>query len=105
MNILFDQGTPVPLRFALVGHTVETAYERGWSTLSNGNLLAAAEAAAFDLFITTDQNLPAQQAMSGRRLAILVLPSGRWPQIQQHAERIVAAVEAIQSGECCELSW
>ena len=28
MKILFDQGTPVPLRDALVGHTVETAYER-----------------------------------------------------------------------------
>ena len=57
MNILFDQGTPVPLRAALVGHTVETAYERGWSTLSNGDLLTAAETASFDLFITTDQNL------------------------------------------------
>jgi hypothetical protein len=32
MTILFDQGTPVPLRAALVGHTVDTAYERGWST-------------------------------------------------------------------------
>ena len=29
MTILFDQGTPVPLRAALVGHTVDTAYERG----------------------------------------------------------------------------
>ena len=36
MRILFDQGTPVPLRKALVGHVVETAYEHGWSDLSNG---------------------------------------------------------------------
>ena len=48
MNILFDQGTPVPLRDALAGHTVETAYERGWSALSNGELLTAAEASSFD---------------------------------------------------------
>jgi len=41
MTILFDQGTPVPLRDALVGHTVGTAYERGWSTLGNGELLDA----------------------------------------------------------------
>jgi hypothetical protein len=43
MKILFDQGTPVPLRRALTGHTVDTAYERGWSALTNGDLLAIAE--------------------------------------------------------------
>ena len=57
MKILLDQGTPVPLRAVLVGHTVETAYEHGWSNLSSGDLLAAAEASSFDLLITTDQNL------------------------------------------------
>jgi hypothetical protein len=36
MRILFDQGTPVPLRPLLVGHAVDTAYERGWSTLATG---------------------------------------------------------------------
>ena len=55
MRILFDQGTPTPLRAALVGHAVDTAYERGWATLGNGALLAAAEAAAFEVFVTTDQ--------------------------------------------------
>jgi hypothetical protein len=54
MRILFDQGTPVPLRDHLIGHTVETAFELGWSTLENGELLAAAEH-SFDLLITTDQ--------------------------------------------------
>lgn len=33
MKILFDQGTPVPLRRALIGHEVHTAYEMGWSVL------------------------------------------------------------------------
>ena len=39
MRILFDQGTPVPLRDHLANHQVETATERGWSDLSNGDLL------------------------------------------------------------------
>ena len=43
MKILFDQGTPVPLRVHLSGHEVTTAYEEGWSGLSNGALLKAAE--------------------------------------------------------------
>ena len=54
MRILFDQGTPVPLRDHLIGHVVTTAFELGWSTLKNGELLAAAEA-SFDTLITTDQ--------------------------------------------------
>lgn len=64
MNILFDQGTPAPWRHALVGHSVETAYERGWSILSNGELLAAAEDASFDVFVTTDRNLHHQQNLA-----------------------------------------
>lgn len=74
MRILFDQGTPVPLRHRLAGHTVATAREMDWADLDNGRLLAAAES-AFDLLITTDQNLRYQQNLSGRRLAILVLPT------------------------------
>ena len=105
MRILFDQGTPVPLRDALPNHTVETAYERGWSKLSNGDLLAAAERDSFDLFITTDQNLRYQQNLSGRKIAILVLPTARWPEIQQHTNEITAAIAAIGSGEFRELKW
>ncbi|MDZ4717339.1 MAG: hypothetical protein SH847_02635 [Roseiflexaceae bacterium] len=61
MNILFDQGVPVPLRRALTNHGVVTVYEQGWSTLVNGQLLEVAEQQGFDVFITTDQNLKYQQ--------------------------------------------
>jgi hypothetical protein len=53
VRILFDQGTPVPLRKLLNSHQVETAFERGWSTLTNGELLAAAEQERFEVFVTT----------------------------------------------------
>lgn len=43
MRILFDQGTPVPLRTHLVNHVVETVFDLGWSNLKNGELLAVAE--------------------------------------------------------------
>ena len=105
MNILFDQGTPAPLRAMLTGHRVETAYERGWSSLSNGDLLTAAETASFDIFITTDQQLHNQHNLSGRRLAVVVLPTTRWRQIRLHAADVVAAVESVQPGDYRELSW
>jgi hypothetical protein len=47
MLILFDQSTPVPIRTFLKGHTVQTAWQRGWDKLKNGELLKAAEDAGF----------------------------------------------------------
>ena len=104
MRILFDQGAPVPLRHALVAHDVETAWQRGWSELSNGDLLSAAEAAGFDLLITTDLNLRYQQNLSDRRIAILVLMVANWPMLQPHATNIAAFVDSIQPGEYREWS-
>ena len=79
MKILFDQGTPVPLRRALPGHTVDTAFERGWSAVENGELLSLAEQESYDLLLTTDQNLRDQQNLSLRRIAVIVLLSTPWP--------------------------
>jgi hypothetical protein len=104
MRILFDQGTPVPLRRALGSHQVSTAFEMGWSNLENGDLLRAAEG-QFDLLITTDQNLRYQQNLAGRRLAILVLPTTNWLEIRQHQSEVAMAVDAMQPGEYRELRW
>jgi hypothetical protein len=55
MLILFDNGTPAPLRHALKDHTVVEAIERGWDQLVNGELIAAAEAEGFEILLTTDK--------------------------------------------------
>jgi hypothetical protein len=57
MLILFDNGTPAPLRHALSGHRVVEAIEKGWDRLVNGELIAAAEQAGFDVLLTTDKNM------------------------------------------------
>jgi hypothetical protein len=102
MRILFDQGTPVPLRHALVGHHVSTAYEMGWAKLENGELLELAEA-NFDIFITTDQNLRYQRNLIKSKIAILVLLTTSWPRLQRHLSEVVAAVNALGSGDFREL--
>ena len=103
MRVLFDQGTPDPLRRALTAHVVSTAYELGWSALSNGDLLDAAEA-QFDAFVTTDQNLRYQQNLTGRRLAILVLPFASWPKLQSHVPTIASAIDSLEPGDYVELA-
>lgn len=98
MNILFDQGTPVPLRRHLLGHTVTTTYEQGWATVTNGELLTLAEQAGFELLITTDQNLRYQQNVTTRRIAIVVLRSTSWPRIQTRLDAVRTAVERVSIG-------
>lgn len=98
MRILFDQGTPVPLRNLLSSHQVETAFERGWSTLSNGDLLAAAEQEGFEVFVTTDKKLRDQQTFEGLRIAIVVLSSTSWPRIQKAATAVKQAVDGALPG-------
>lgn len=88
MKVLFDHCTPVPLCRHLSGHTVETVYEPGWSTLMNGVLLAAAEHAGFDVLVTTDQQPRFQQNLAGRSLAILVLGTTFWPRIRAQVAHV-----------------
>jgi hypothetical protein len=104
MRILFDQGTPVPLRKILAAHSVSTAFEMGWAELENGDLLTAAEK-VFDAFITTDKNLRYQQNLAARQLAILVLPTTNWPEIQKHLGPISDAVNALKPGDFTELKF
>ena len=104
MKILFDQGTLAPLRKILVPHSVSTAFEMGWAELANGDLLETAEK-VFDAFITTDKNLRYQQNLSGRQLAILVLPTTSWPEIQKHLGPISDAVNALKPGDFIELKF
>jgi len=90
---LFDQGTPVPLRGHLSSHFVSTAYELGWATLKNGELLAAAEKSGYEVLVTTDTNLKYQQNLTQRKIALVVLSTTSWPRIQKNIKAIVTAID------------
>jgi hypothetical protein len=103
MRILFDQATPVPIRPYLQQHTVRTAAQQGWDRLRNGELLAAAEEAGFDLLLTTDKNMRYQQNLTNRNIAIVVLGQQQWPQLRPHVQRVVEAINAATPGSYAEV--
>jgi hypothetical protein len=105
VKVLFDQGTPVPQRRSLAGHLVRTAYEMGWSTLGNGELLTAAETEGFECLVTTDRNLRHQQNLGGRRLRVVVLPTTDWATIRRHADDVVAAMVEVRPGEALHVTF
>ena len=99
MLILFDHGTPWPLRRYLTGHSVHPAQQFGWDSLDNGLLIAQAEHAGYELLITTDRNIRYQQNLSDRTIAILVLVGHNWPYSQAAIEATSAVVDEMKAGE------
>ena len=103
MLVLFDNGTPAPLRNLLKDHVVVEAIERGWDKLANGELIAAAEAAGFEILLTTDKNMRYQQNLARRKIAFVVLGNQQWPVLRRYVERVVAAVNAATPGSYTEV--
>jgi hypothetical protein len=87
----------------LTGHKVTEARELGWDTLSNGDLLAEAERAGFDVILTADKNIRHQQNLTGRRIALVVLGTPQWPLVRLHIERIARAVNSATPGSYAEV--
>jgi predicted nuclease of predicted toxin-antitoxin system len=100
MRILFDHNAPVPLRYSLRDYTVATTAERGWDRLANGKLLDAAEDAGFDILLTADKGFQHQQNLTYRRIAIVILSRGNWPDVRMSIPRILDAIKAAKGGTC-----
>ena len=83
---------------ALSEYAVDTAFERGWSTLDNGALLNSTEADGHRILIKTNQNLRHQQNRTERRLAIAVLLATSRPHILGRAEDIRGAADRAALG-------
>jgi hypothetical protein len=103
MRILFDNGTPRGISVALVGHSVMEAREQGWDRLSNGELLDSAEAAGFEVLLTTDKNIHHQQSLVGRKIAVVALGKARWRLIKLRLPELLAAVNTAKPGSYTEV--
>jgi hypothetical protein len=103
MQVLFDNGTPRGLASSLSDHIVEEARAHGWDSLKNGELLNAAEAAGFDVSVTTDRNIRYQQNLTRRKIAIVILSKGRWTLIRKRLAEIAATVVAATPGSVIEI--
>lgn len=104
MKLLFDQGTPAPLRRHLTQHSGDTLAEKGWSDRSNGELLDLAEAGGYEVLVTTDQSLRHQQNLAQRQIGIVVLLGTSWALIRDRVQQIAAAVEGVGRGRVREVS-
>jgi hypothetical protein len=97
MKIIFDENVPLPLGRFFSGHTVSTVQIEGWAGVENGEIIMRVES-RFDVLLLADKNLRYQQNLTGRKIALVELPTNRWPFLKLMASRIVKAVENAKPG-------
>ena len=97
MRVLLDESLPRPLGRLLVGHTVRTVGQAGWTSFKNGVLLQFA-AKDFDVLITADQNLEFQQNLDTLPVAVLVIvaESNRLESLEPLLPRVLVALDALE---------
>ena len=100
MRILLDECVDQRMRHLLTGHDCQSAGYAKLAGLKNGVLLAAAEAASFEVLVTTDQEIPYQQNFELRRISVLVLcaPTNRLADLARLIPATLQALDTIQSG-------
>lgn len=103
LRLLFDHNVPAPLRRLLPGLNITFADERGWGNLTNGDLLAAAEEAGFDVLVTADRNLRYQQNLAERLVGVVVLSTNHWPVIRDNLALVAAEIGRAGRGRCVEV--
>ena len=102
MNILLDECTPRLLKRLLSEFEIATVQELGWTGITNGAVLRRAED-RFEVLVTTDKNLCYQQNLSGRRLAVIQLPTNQVPVIALLSPVLQEVLATIKPGEFIEI--
>lgn len=103
MKIVFDENVPWPLRNLMPHHDVTSVQKEGLGGMENGELLASLDG-NFDIFILCDKNLRYQQNLLGRRIAIIELPTNRWPVLKDLTSEIDDAIAGSSAGSYSTVS-
>jgi len=100
MRLLLDECIDQRLRLQFPSHDCQTARFAGLAGLKNGHLLDAAEAAGFHVLLTVDQNIPEQQNMTERKIAVVILcaPTNRLRDLVSLVPAALSALTSVQPG-------
>ncbi len=101
MKVLLDECVPRPFGKQLPDYECHDGRSAGFGGKKNGELLASAEAAGFDVLLTVDQSIPYQQNLAGKRIAIVILKavSNRLPDLLPHVPSYLRALRSIRPGQ------
>jgi len=101
MRLLIDECIDEQLRLLFPSHDCQTARFANLAGLKNGRLLDAAETGGFDVLITVDQNIPDQQNLAARKIALVILrgPTNRLRDLAPLVPAALSALSSIEPGD------
>lgn len=105
MRVILDECLPRRLGLELSGHIVSTVQGAGWAGISNGKLLARI-AGNYDVFITVDKNLPAQQRTAALSFGVIVLRarSNQLADLRPLVPQVLAVLADLRPGQVVQVS-
>lgn len=100
MRVLLDEQLPIGLAAALQGHSVDTVARRGWTGITNGELLRRM-GTEYDVLITMDRGIEFQQNLATVSVRILLVraPSNRMMHLLPLVPAILEALPTLQPGQ------
>jgi hypothetical protein len=104
LRILLDEMLPVGVADLLPEHDVMTAKAAGYAGLSNGELIRGAVADGFEVLLTADRNLPAQQNVAAAGIAVVLVPGNRVTEIARREASLRSAVVEARAGTVTRLA-
>jgi len=101
MRLLLDECIPRKLKNALHSHECRSVSEEAWAGTKNGELLALAESAGFQIFLTIDRGIEYQQNLKPRNIAVVLIRSKSNPlaDLLPIVPEIVSVIESLQPGQ------
>jgi hypothetical protein len=102
VTVLLDESVPRLIKIRLPQFAIKTMQEMGWTGIKNGDLIKHADD-QFDAFITADKNLRYQQNLAERKLAVILLPTNRVPDVIALLPAIELSLKTAKPGAFVEI--
>jgi len=99
VRVLLDEQLPADLAATLKGHSVHTVVARGWTGITNGELLRRM-GTEYDALVTMDRGIEFQQNLETVSIGILLVraPSNRMVHLLPLVPAILEALPALKPG-------
>jgi hypothetical protein len=106
MKVLLDECVPRRFKNSLSGHDCSTVPDEGLAGKKNGELLALAEGAGFQVFLTLDRGIEYQQNLHPRIIAVVIIPtkSSQLADLLRHVPDLLQALEYIKPGQLIRIT-
>ena len=95
---------PAKLARFLKTFDVNLADELGWAEVRNGTLLEAAEESGFDVLLTADETIQAENELAGRRIGLVAMSDNHWRIVRDHVPAIAEALHKCKPDRYCPFS-